>query len=64
MSFNLSELAKTKTFWVSVAGVITAIGSLVAGEMSTAEFIQTVLLACLGTTGRAAMLKGGKVRKE
>jgi len=38
------KLWKSKTFWFSIAGILTAIGSYIAGEVSIDQVIQAVLV--------------------
>ena len=54
---NWAELIRSKTFWAGVAGLIAAVGGVATGEMSTAQGIQTALIAVLGVFGRDAVSK-------
>ena len=50
-------LLKTKTFWVGVAAICTAIGLAVSGEGSWGEVIQTFIVGVGLMTGRHAIAK-------
>ncbi|MBU0907748.1 MAG: hypothetical protein KKE05_06350 [Nanoarchaeota archaeon] len=37
----MATLLKSKTFWAAIAGIITAVGAYLTGEMELATAIQT-----------------------
>lgn len=53
------KLAGRKTYLVSASGLIAAVIAWIGGTMSDAEFIQTIIVALIGTT-----LKAGQARQE
>lgn len=53
------KLAGKKTYFVSASGLIAAVIAWIGGTMSDAEFIQTIIVALLGST-----LKAGQARQE
>ena len=53
-------LLKTKTFWVALAAVCSAVGLAFGGEISWGEAVQMVVLGLLGITGRHALVKAQK----
>ncbi|BBO80184.1 hypothetical protein DSCO28_50560 [Desulfosarcina ovata subsp. sediminis] len=48
---------QSKTVWTGAAGLLTAAGTYVAGEMTSAEAIQTGLTALTAIFLRTGMLK-------
>lgn len=50
-------LLGTKSFWVGLAAIFTAIGMGIGGQMSWAEVIQTCVLGVATITGRHAIAK-------
>lgn len=51
----MKNLLKTKTFWAGIAGLITAVGGAVTGEIGTASAVQTGLISLLGIFLRDAL---------
>ncbi|MDZ4250285.1 MAG: hypothetical protein U0990_09380 [Candidatus Nanopelagicales bacterium] len=54
---TLKRLARTKTLWVAVAGISTAIGAYVGGELSGVEAVKSVFFGLAAITGRDALAK-------
>lgn len=52
------QLLKTKTFWVGLAAIFTAVGLAVSGEGSWGEVASAAILGLGLITGRHAMAKG------
>lgn len=50
-------LLKTKTFWVGLAAIFTAIGLAISGEGSWGEVIQALIIGVGLITGRHAIVK-------
>lgn len=53
----VKSLLKTKTFWTGMAGLATAAGATAAGEMTTAQAIQTAITCLIGIFLRSGMIK-------
>lgn len=51
-------LLKTKTFWVGLAAVFTAVGLAISGEGSWGEVASAAILGFGFITGRHAIAKG------
>lgn len=51
----MKNLIKTKTFWAGIAGLITAAGGAVTGELTTASAVQTGLISLIGIFLRDAL---------
>jgi hypothetical protein len=56
-SVNLMGLLKTKTFWVGLAAIFTAIGLAVSGEGSWGEVASAFIIGLGFITGRHAIAK-------
>lgn len=52
-----TALFKTKTFWASVAGVVTAVGLYYTGDATLADTVQTVSTMAVAIFLRNGMLK-------
>ena len=53
----MMQLLKTKTFWIGLATVATAVGFYVGGEIPLMETIESVLIGLAMITGRHAVSK-------
>lgn len=51
-------LIRTKTFWVGLAAIFTAVGMAVSGEASWVEVIPQIVVGLGFITGRHAIQKG------
>lgn len=54
----MKNLLKTKTFWAGLAGILSAVGGAVTGEVSTGMAVQTGIVSLMGIFLRDGMLKG------
>lgn len=55
----MQDLIRTKTFWLSLSAIITAVAGYATGDMSLADAIQTGLIGAIGGTLRHGIAKGG-----
>ena len=53
------RLWKSKTFWTGIAGIITAVGAYMAGEISLGVLLTTSLTALLAIFVRDGIAKNG-----
>jgi hypothetical protein len=52
---QIGKLLRTKTFWVGVAGILSGISMIMAGQQE--QGIQAIIIGLLAITGRDALLK-------
>lgn len=53
----MMKLLRTKTFWVGLAAVFTAVGLAVSGEGDWSEVVSTLIIGLGFITGRHALVK-------
>lgn len=55
---TVGRLIRSKTTWVALAGIFSAVGAYVAGEIGGVEAVKLVFFGMLTITGRDAWAKG------
>lgn len=55
----MHDLIRTKTFWLSLSAILTAVAGYATGELSAADAIQTGLIGAIGGTLRHGIARGG-----
>lgn len=53
----VSRLLNSKTFWVGISGIVTAIGTYVAGEISLTILLQTTFMGLIAIFLRDGIAK-------
>lgn len=54
-------LLKSKTVWVALVAIVTAIGTYITGEVTLVQMIQAIFVALSSITFRDAMRKKGEL---